>query len=253
MRSRGIGVALLLGLLSMLALAPSMARAQSTPTAGGEDLVRTISVSGTGIVSVTPDLATISVGVQTNAVELSDAQDENSKAIAAVTEAVIAAGVAEDDVQTSGYNVYPVTEYDDNGNYEGISSYNVEISLTVKVRDIDQVGVVLDDAVGAGANEVYGISFSVSDPAEAAADARRAAVQDARSKADALAEASGVVVTGVVSITETSSPDPAAQKIDYAADTAGASAEVSAVPVSAGSTNVRVEVDVVFEIEPANG
>ena len=235
---------------SLLGQASSVS-AQATPTP--EETMRTITVTGTGIVNVKPDIATVSVGVMKTAVELGDAQGQVTDALAAITKTITDAGIDEKDVVTSAYSVYPVPSYDDDGNYTGVKGYQVSSTLTVTVRKIESVGTLLDAVVKAGANQVWGISFSVDDPSKPASEARKAAVADARQKADELATAAGAVVTGPVSITETSSPAPKAQEYEapMAADASGSASR--SVPVSTGTTAVEVDVAIVFEIDVAAG
>ncbi|MGI8404820.1 MAG: SIMPL domain-containing protein [Thermomicrobiales bacterium] len=243
-----LGFALLL--LSTMALAPGNAMAQGTPTPTTNP--RTISVSGTGIVTMEPDLADIAIGVQNQSKSLATAQSNNTTAVESVTKVLTDAGIDKKDIQTSGYNISPISKNDDNGNYVGITGYQVTTSLSITVRDITKVGTLLDAVVTAGANQVLGVSFSVADPSKPASAARKAAVEDARAKADELAQASGLVVTGVVSIQETSAPTPKSQS--YGAESVGAAPSAARqVPVSPGTTELEVDVQIVFEVTPANG
>ena len=250
-RSRRFGVLTLVLLGSLLMLSPVVAA--QTPEAG-QSVTRTITVSGVGVVTLDPDTADVNLGVVANDESLEVAQAQVAESLTAITESLTDAGIASEDIQTSSYNVYPVAEYDRDGNYVGIERYEVSAGLTVTVRDIDSVGTVLDGAVAAGANNVWGISFYVNDPSAAASQARQAAVEDARSKADQLATAGGMVVVNIVSIDETYAPDPASMQFDYpvAAD-AEMSGRGGALPISVGQSEVRVEVQVVFEIEAAAG
>lgn len=246
------------GVLAVMALALTLlfspfANAQ-TPESGNDEIVRSLSVEGTGIVQIAPDTASISLGVVANEKSLADAQRQVSEGLEATTTAMTDAGILPEDISTTSYNVYPIAEYDRDGNYVGIERYEVSSGLTVIVRDIDSVGTILDLAVDSGANNVWGISFYLDDPSSAASQARQAAVDDARTKADELATASGSVVVGVISINETSAPAPA--PMDYSLARGGAEmdmAEMSAVPVSPGQTTVTVTVSIVFEIAPAAG
>ena len=255
LKQRGARVGFLAAiLLGFTLLASPFASAQATPEA--TDPLRTISVSGTGTVKVDPDTARIDLGVIANNESLEVAQTEVTEGLESITGVLTDAGIAEEDVTTTSYNVYPVPEYDRDGNYVGIERYEVSSGLSVIVRDVDSVGTILDAAVEGGANNVWGISFYVDDPSAAASQARTLAVEDARSKADELATAGGMVVTNVVTITETSSPDPVAREFDYgsggAADMEMAE-QAAPVPVSPGQTSIRVDVQVTFEIEQAAG
>lgn len=247
-----LGIVAALALILIVLLTPH-AGAQSTPEVPAN--VRTISVSGTGKVSVNPDAADVALGVQTTNASLETAQSEVSINLASVTTVLTNAGVAAEDIATSSYNIYPVPKYDRDGNYEGVSGYQVSATLTVTIRDITQVGAILDAAVAGGATGVFGVSFYVADPAGSAREARRLAVEDARAKADEYATASGVLITGVYSIVETSAPEPAAreQDFDVAAADSAASSEAQPVPISPGQSEIRVDVAIVFEVEQANG
>ncbi len=213
---------------------------------------RTISVNGRGSVDVTPDTATVELGVTETNTSLAAAQEQSNTRLEAILAALAEQGVAEEDIQTSSYNVQILYEYDDNGNLRGVNGYTVSSTLTVTVRAVDTLGTLLDAAVTAGANVVYGISFSVDDPTEPASEARRLAVEDARAKADELATAAGVSVVGVISIQETTSPAPPPMPFGTGAADMAAEAR-SAVPVQAGTTEVIVEVVVVFELAANNG
>jgi uncharacterized protein YggE len=251
---RPVGFSLAAIMLVGLALVFSPLVSAQTPEPGAETITRTISVSGTGVVKVDPDTASISLGVIANDESLEVAQETVSTGLASITQSLTDAGIAAEDIQTNSYSVYPVPEYDRDGNYVGVERYEVSAGLTVIVRDIDSVGTVLDDAVEAGANNVWGISFYVEDPSAAASQARQAAVEDARGKADELATAGGMVVVNIVSISESFAPEPTARQFDFpAADMAMEAGGSAAVPVSPGQTDVRVEVQVVFEIEAAAG
>ena len=230
--------------------APAIAQ-EATP-APGEDQIRTITVSGQGSVNVAPDTAAVELGVTETNTSLQEAQAQVNTRLEAILAALAEAGVAEEDIKTAAYNVQINYEYDDNGNLRGISGYTVSSTLSVTVRGLDSLGTILDTVVTAGANVVYGISFSVDDPSAPASEARRLAVEDARTKADELAAAAGVNVIGVVSIQETSAPAPPPEPfVATEADMASGRA-ASAVPVQAGTTEVIVDVVVVFEISSGN-
>ncbi len=246
----GIVAVLLMGL--SIVFSPLVSA--QTPETGSETVTRTISVSGTGVVKLDPDTASVSLGVVATNESLEEAQTTVAENLASITQSLTDAGIAAEDVKTSSYNVYPVAEYDRDGNYVGIERYEVSAGLEVIVRDIDSVGTVLDGAVAAGANNVWGISFYVDDPSMAASQARQSAVEDARGKADELATAGGMVVVNIVSINETYAPAPVAQQFDMPAGAAAdMSAERAALPISIGQSEVRVDVQIVFEIEAAAG
>lgn len=239
-------------LLMVLALLTPSVSAQATPEPGSG--IRTISVSGTGTINVDPDTADVSLSVQSISKSLKTAQDNVTESLSSVTGVLTGAGVAPEDVVTSSYDIYAQNEYDDNGNFKGISGFSVSATLTVTIRDITTVGTILDAAVTGGANGVNGISFYTADPSGPASQARTKAIDDARAKADEIATAAGVQITGVYSIQETSAPE--APPVPYEAAAVSDSSDRAPskpVPINPGQSEIRVDVQVVFEIEQANG
>ena len=218
--------------------------AQGTPAA--VETPATITVTGVGTVSVTPDIAHVTVGVTINDASLSAAQQEANTTAQAVIDIATGNDIAEADIQTDSYSVTVIEDYDDNGNLTGRRTFTVSNVLTLTIRDLDAVGGILDQMVDAGANTIYGISFDVSDPGPAVADAQTAAAVDARARADAYAAGLGVEITGIASISEQTAPMPA-PRYDTSADFEAA-AGAAAVPVAAGSTDLTVTIQVVFLI-----
>ncbi len=222
---------------------PNVANAQTTTTTPKTD----IGVSGTGKVSVTPDTAIASIGVEITAPTLEEATAQASEAMTKVIEAIKAQGVDAKDIQTTSYNVYPLTNSPKEGETPTVTAYRVSNIVTVKVRNIDNVGKVLDAALAAGANSINSVYFIVDDPSAAQEEARTAAVKDAMAKAQTLAAAAGVEVGPIISISEiTGVPIPFyrgaydAMAVPAAAGGAG--------PVETGSTEVSVTVEMHFEI-----
>jgi uncharacterized protein len=239
---------------ALMIASTSLAGAQTPYPPSYPEPIRTISVSGTGRVTASPDTADINFGLESRNDELSVAQDEVSANAEALTTMLTENGITADDIQTVSYNVMPVNEYDRDGNFVAVDHYQVTMAVRVKVRDIEQVGTLLDQGVAAGATYVGSISFYVDDPAPYMQQAREAAITDARTKADEYARHSGAIITGVFSIYETSAPMPAAQ--DYYMEDAAMAADAEAarsVPVSPGTTEIVVMVDVVYSIDPGNG
>jgi len=179
------------GVLAAGMSAESLAAGASLSTAG-------ITVVGTGSVKVAPDVAEWSFGVQvsadTAAAALADASEATERAVVALREA----GVAQDDLQTEQVSVYPRTGED------GLSVTGYDASSTVRatIRDLDQAGPIVDAAVAAGANQVYGPTLTVSDAESQYADAVDAAFDDARARAEAIAEKAGVTLGAPIAIVE---------------------------------------------------
>ena len=159
-----------------------------------------ITVTGSGEVLIPADVAVISLGVNVRSAEAPSAQAEANEVIAKIREALTAAGIDEEDISTGYINLYAA--YDYSSSVERITGYNASSTLAVKVTDMTRVGAVIDLAFGAGAHMLDGVSFSAKDDTAARAEALKAAVADAKAKADVLAEAAGLGKLELENITE---------------------------------------------------
>jgi uncharacterized protein YggE len=162
----------------------------------------TITVVGEGKVTLEPDIARVTIGVETITGTVKTASDENNATVEAVLAALAEQGIAEDDMQTSGFSIYAERFGPDGPLADGDVRYHVTNNVMVTIRDLDSVGTVLDAAIEAGANNIYGIQFDLDDPGVAEADARSAAIEDAKAKATELAELAGLSLGQVVSVSE---------------------------------------------------
>lgn len=165
-------------------------------------LERTIIVVGEGSVKAKPDLAILNLGVQTMGATVKEAMGENDGRMTAILDALKALEIEEKDIQTSNYSIYLQPEPGIGGEGVGQGQYRVSNMVRVTIRKLDQAGTVLESVVEAGANNIYGISFSVSDPKALQSEARTEAVTDARARAQELAELGGVSLGKVVSLSE---------------------------------------------------
>lgn len=219
-----------------------VAHAQSpTPTAPRTDL----GVSGTGRVFIAPDTAIASIGVDITAPTLAEATKQASDQMTAVINAIKAQGVDAKDIQTSSYNVYPITNQSKEGETPKITGYHVTNIVTVKIRNIANVGKVLDAAIAAGANSINSVMFTVDNPAKAQEEARTLAVKDAMAKAQTLATAAGVKVGKIIVISELSGGvQPIYKTVEYAVPQAAGGAG----PVETGQNEIAVTVEMHFEI-----
>ncbi|MCX8025973.1 MAG: SIMPL domain-containing protein, partial [Thermanaerothrix sp.] len=190
--------------LAMVGLLAGCIQVQPAPPA---ESPRTLNVSGNGKVYVVPDMAYVYVGVRTEAEDVTSALSANNQQAQAIVNLLKERGVAEKDIQTSAFNVYPTQEYGPNGEVIR-TKYVVENTVFITVRDLSQLGSLLDAVVRAGANNIYGISFDVADRAKAEAEARRLAVEDAKARAQELAEAAGVTLGEVQNVSVYSSASP---------------------------------------------
>ena len=159
-----------------------------------------IAVNGTGETRISADTAVITLGVSARDRDVLKAQQTVNENIAGIRQALLSNGVAEENINTDYMSIYAI--YDYNEDVEKVQAYNASTTLAVKVTDMDSVGKLIDEAFAAGANTLNGISFSASDTDEARDESLKAAVGEARAKAEVLAEASGLKITGIETISE---------------------------------------------------
>lgn len=212
----------------------------------------TISIEGRGEVRAAPDMATINSGVTTQGATAREALDANTTAMNELLATLKEAGIEARDIQTSGFSVNPNYIYSDARDSNGytlppkIDGYQVSNSVTVVVRELADLGSILDQSVTVGANTVNGVSFSVADPADLLNEARKAAFADAREKAELYAGVAGETLGDLESISErqdfgTPQPYPMYARADVA--------QSAAVPVEAGELTFAVTVSVAWDLD----
>lgn len=208
---------------------------------------RTITVVGVGRASAAPDIARVTLGMDVVNAKLSTALTEVNKKTADIMAALEKAGVAKQDIRTAEFNVIPQQAYGPTGPGP-ITGYRVINTVRVTVRDLEQAGAVLDAAVNAGANTIQGLTFTIEDIRPTEAEARKDAMADAKSKADALAVEAGAKVGQVLTISEVISggPIPLMQMNALAVP---APVGGGGVEVAPGMQDVNAQVQVVYEIE----
>ena len=231
-------------LLSLM-LVGILASCSPLSTSSSSDNVRSMTVNGRGRVTLVPDIATVNIGVRTEADVVTEALDGNTAQANAIADSLKDLGVEEKDIQTSNFNVYPSDRYNPmTGETEG-QYFVVENTVNVTVRDLSSLGEVLAAVVEAGANSIYGISFNVDDREEAVAEARRLAIEDAKAKAEIIASDAGVELGDLINISvyEGSSP------ITYFDAKGGAYAAAEEVPIAAGTLSITMECNLTYEIK----
>jgi uncharacterized protein YggE len=239
----GLLVGLMAGPVLGAATAPQRIY-QVTPGIDGTLPEHTVSVGGSGKVTVVPDIATVSLGVAVQAKTAKDARETAATQMTKVVAAIKALGVEDKDISTSMVSLGPV--YDYATTTQRITGYQLANTVSVTVRNLDNLAAVLDDSVNAGATAVNGISFDVADRTGAEAKARVAAMADAKAKADTLTNAAGVSITGISSITESvSAPVWYSPEMGLAG---GAKAD-AATPVMPGSQDITITVNVAWLID----
>ena len=164
-----------------------------------------ISVEGSGAVTGTPDTATISIGVTTKAKDSSEAQNTNASKATAIQNAIKALGVSDKDIATRNYSFRPTYERDSAGKSK-LSGYEVSNTISVKIKDLSKTGTVIDTALNNGASHVNSLDFSISNTKNLRKHALNQAVEDARDKAEIIANGLGKRIIGVKTVTESVSP-----------------------------------------------
>lgn len=209
---------------------------------------RSLNVSGTGLVYLTPDIAYINIGVHTELATASEAVAANNAETQKVVDALKKAGVAAKDVRTSNFSIWPNTQYDPQTNTKLGTTYVVDNTVYVTVRKLDDLGDILDAAVKAGANNVNSIQFDLADKTAAIKEARDQAVKDARTQAQELAQAAGVTL-GNLQMINFNDNVPAPLMQAYGKGGGGGAAEAVAVPINPGTMTLTVNVNLTYEIK----
>jgi uncharacterized protein len=214
------------------------------PTPSPFEPVRSVTVTGIGQVRVIPDEAVIVIGVETQAETAREAINENNQQMQEVLRALQEAGVGNADIQTRTLNLFP--RYGDerpvNGRLAEIIGYTARNQVEARVRQIDNVGDIIDAAIMAGANTIEGIRFEVSDPTQVLDQARQQAMDDARRKAEQLAEMANANLGNVFTISEFSrAPRPVFQE--------AIAMDFAATPIEPGTETLEVEVQVSWFIQ----
>lgn len=238
------GIALM---LSVGMFTPGLSTAQQATPEGDGGMSsdgRSITVNGRGTVTIAPDSASIVVGVDVTGDTLVGAQEDSAERMTTVLDTLSDAGIPDDQIQTVDYRINVINEYDDNGRLKGVSGYQVSNQVQVTTNDIEGLGSLIDELVASGANTIYSINFFTSDASIAMSQARALAVNDARTKAGELAEAAGLTLGGILTISETSVVGgPVARVQAESFDTASTS-----TPIQSGSLQIVIDVTISFAI-----
>jgi len=204
-----------------------------------------VSVSGQGSVFGEPDVAVLTLGVESEADSVSEARQRAAESMDAVLAALKGGGVADEDIQTTRFSVQPRFEYLLNGR-QVLIGFVVSNLVTVKIRAIDDTGKLVDAAVEAGGDltRVEGLQFTIDDPSTLQDQARQEAMADARQKAETLAQAAAVELGPARSISEGGGPQP----IEFSRFALEAAAPLAETPIQLGELEVRVDVQVVYDL-----
>jgi len=238
---------------STLILAGAVAAAPQGAMAQQSEPTPRIVVSGEGTADIAPDMAVVTLSVTREAETAREALDANSRAMGDVLAAMKSEGIEDRDLQTSNFSIEPKMVYpknDSDGDREPpkIVGYTVRNSLTVRIRDLDRLGAILDRSVTLGVNQGGNIAFTNDDPSAAIEEARVEAMQEAMAKAQTLAGTAGVGLGKVLEISENMfRPQPV--PLARAKTVAFEAADAASVPVATGENSYSVTVNVSFAID----
>lgn len=235
----------ILSLVAVSAIAAaSPARGQISPP----PLPPRIITSGEGQTRVTPDRATVLVGVQTRALTAAVAGSDNARRQRAILDTLKALGVPASQLTTQNYSVSPEMRYDPSGAAPKVTGYVVSNTVRVELKGLDQVGTIIDAALARGANQIAGIQFSVSNVAEVRRLALADALRNARADAEALAKAAGGTLGALI---EMSSAAPVYRPMMAQMEMRGmATAAQSPTPVEAGEQVISASVSATWQFIP---
>jgi uncharacterized protein len=245
----GVGQALILG-VGGIVMAQTTGDATTTPGAVSVNVQNQqtgIVVNGQGMVSVTPDIAVLSLGVEAQAATVADAQSQAAAAMAKVMASLKSSGIADKDIQTQYFNISQVTQWDTKGQTQTVIGYRVDNTVTAKIRDLTKAGQIIDAVATAGGDltRINGINFSLDDSTAANQQAREKAVADAKAKAQQLATLSGVTLGKPNYISESSyTPYP----VRTVTPTMSASGDSVSTPINPGELDITVNVQMTFAI-----
>ena len=213
-----------------------------------------IIVTGTSSIELEPDMATLSLGIESSASTVSEARDNASISINEMLDVMKNVGIDDEDIQTTAFNIYPQYEYievREDGRVRGVQElvgFTVSNMLLVTVKNLDDIGEIIDKLTDAGGNDVRfnSINFGIQDPVPYQSQLRKLAVEDGITKASQLAEYSGVKLGSITMINDYSSQASVAQDQAVFAERAMA---IPSTSINPGSLNLSMQVDMIFEIE----
>jgi len=216
----------------------------------------TISVSGMGKVSAIPDLASVNIGVLSQGTTASDVKNKNNEAVNKVVAFIKAQGIADKDIKTADLSLQPQYDYSSGGSQPKITGYQQTQTVMVKVHNVNKdnaiLDKILDGAVNNGANQIYGVNFSVEDPSGLQNQAKKMAIDDAKSKAQELAKQAGLTLGKVVSISEAGGgyPGPIMYGSPMSAGFGGGGDMKSVAPdIQGGSQEITETMNITYEVK----
>jgi uncharacterized protein len=204
-------------------------------------------VSGSGKVTATPDICSLSVGVQSQETTVAAAQAKAADAMNKVMSSLTGNGIAKKDIQTQNFNISQTTKYDNNTQQQVVTGYQVTNTVTATIRNLDKAGSIIDAAASAGGDltRINGISFSIEDPTSYYNDARKLAIADAKAKATQMASLAGISLGSVTYITENSYTPP----VPFVMASGVKAAQDISTPISPGTMDINSTVQIAYAIK----
>ncbi len=242
MRSKFMLVSSVLALaLALAACGPAAAPAASP--------ARSLTVSGTGTVTLTPDIAYVYIGVHTENADIAQAVSSNNTLAQAVVDALHSSGVDAKDVQTNNFSVYTNNSYDKLTGQVNGSSFAVDNSVYVTVRDLSKLGSLLDTAIKAGANNINSVSFDLADKTAAMTQARQKAMDDAKNLATEISQTAGLSLGEIQTITYGVVTPAPYYSYGIGGAGGGGPAQAAVAPINPGQIQLTATVNVTYAVK----
>jgi len=242
------GLVAVLAIAALIFFAPITAEETHAQTAAAD--APTVNVSGTGSITVVPDIATVTLGVETRSGTAQNAIEQNNTTMSNVLTALSAMGINDADISTNNFWLHQNWNWTMDGNHTP-DGYTVSNTLSITIRDLDNIGAIIGAAVNAGANVSHGIQFSIEDASAVYLQALALAVQDASAKANAIASALGNSITSVISVTETNTWAAPTSWGDFDMGmmrTEALSDAAASVPIQASDLTITARVNVIYAL-----
>lgn len=230
-----------IGLFAFAKFGPGIPLTVSQVTTNKNDL---FTVSAEGKATAVPDIAVVNAGFTANGPSVAQVQNQANTVIKKITTDLKALGIDSKDIQTSNYNIYP--NYDYRESAQKINGYNINVNMTVKVRDFAKINNIIDTAIADGANQIGGLSFTVDNPEKYQSEARKEAISKAKTKAEEIARESGINLGRIINVSEgyNAAPRPMYAMAVKAVGMGGGDAPTE---VSPGSSEIIVTVTISYE------
>lgn len=230
---------------------PSVAVYAQTAAEPATAPMQAITVVGEGLAPVQPNIAVANIGVQVANADVKAASSEAQEIMNAVLAAIKEQGVADEDIQTSGFSIFAdFGPAGPTGEQTQTPLYRVSNNVNATIRDLTTVPAVLDAAIAAGANNIFGVNFSIDDPSEAASAARAQAIENAQAKAEDLAQLTGLQLGNVVSVSEIIGSRGGFYGSSGLAAVSQAGVGGGGGPIAPGQLNINVQLEVIYSVTP---